>query len=85
LVEILAQFTFILTTVLTIAIIFRAILTWFPLDPYNPLIQVLFQVTEPVLAPIRQFVPRFGMLDLSPLIAIIILQVIGSAVASNLT
>jgi len=39
----------------------------------------LHDITEPILSPIRQFMPRLGMLDLSPLMAIILLQVVGRA------
>ncbi|HEX75808.1 MAG TPA: YggT family protein [Dehalococcoidia bacterium] len=62
--------------VLTFAIVLRAILSWFPIKPYNPVIIVLNQITEPTLAPIRRLIPRAGMLDLSPLIAILALQLI---------
>lgn len=62
--------------VLTLAIILRAILSWFSISPYNPVIAILHRITEPILDPIRRFVPRAGMLDFSPLIAIIILQLI---------
>ncbi len=61
---------------LTIAIILRAIISWFPIDPRNPLVVFLHDITEPILAPIRQVLPRLGMIDLSPLVAIILIQVV---------
>ena len=71
--------------VLTIAIILRAILTWFPnIDPRNPAVEFLVTITEPILKPIRSVMPRLGMLDLTPMIAIILLQVIGSIISANL-
>lgn len=52
----------------------RAIISWFSPDPYNPLYQFLIRVTEPVLRYIRRFVPvSFGMMDISPVIAILII------------
>jgi len=39
----------------------------------------LHDITEPILAPLRQFLPRLGMLDLSPLLAIILLNLVANA------
>jgi YggT family protein len=64
--------------VFTILIILRALMTWIPnLDPYNPIVQFLVQTTEPILAPIRALMPRGIMIDFTPMIAIVLLQVIG--------
>ncbi len=73
-----------LATLLSVAIIARALLSWFNLDPSSPLVQALNAITEPILDPIRRIMPRLGMIDLSPLVAIILLQVIGSVLASAL-
>ncbi len=57
-----------------ILIFFRAIISWFSPDPYNSLYQFLIRVTEPVLRYIRKFIPAsFGMMDISPVIAILII------------
>ena len=55
------------------------------MDPRNPVAIFLGDITEPILSPIRQFMPRLGMLDLSPLVAIILLQLIGRAALSLLS
>ncbi|MCY4623786.1 MAG: YggT family protein [Chloroflexi bacterium] len=55
------------------AIFIRSILTWFPISPNNPIKMALDQLTEPILGPIRRYMPRFGMLDLSPMITIIVI------------
>jgi YggT family protein len=73
-----------LLQILSLAIFFRAILSWFALDPRNPLVEVLDQITEPILAPLRRIVPRLGMVDITPLVAIILLQVLAQAVAQSL-
>jgi YggT family protein len=62
----------------------RAIISWFALDPRNPLVEVLDQITEPILSPLRRIVPRIGMIDITPLVAIILLQVLARAVAQSL-
>ncbi len=57
----------------------RVLLSWFPnVDRSNPLIKLVFDVTEPVLAPIRNLLPQTGMMDLSPLIVIIVISVISN-------
>jgi YggT family protein len=65
--------------VLTILIIARALITWIPniIDPRGAIAEFLFTITEPILAPIRSVIPRMGFIDLTPMIAIILLQVIG--------
>jgi YggT family protein len=62
---------------LVVLLIFiRCILSWVRVDPYNPLVKLLYQVTDPILKPLQAFTLRSGGvgLDLSPLIAIFILQ-----------
>ena len=73
-----------MTWVLTALIFFRAILSWFPIDPRNPLMTILYDITEPILAPLRTVLPRIGMMDITPLVAIILIQIIGRALATNL-
>lgn len=71
--------------IMQFAIIGRAILSWFDRTGQNPISQVLIQLTDPIIAPIRQIMPRTGMIDLSPMItifAIIILrQILATAMA----
>ncbi len=74
----LFDFIRILCEVLTFAIIFRAILSWFSPRPTNILAVILYRVTEPILAPLRHIIPRAGMFDFTPLVAIILLQLIAS-------
>ncbi len=66
-----------LFTILGFAIIARALLSWIQVDPYNPIIQVLYQITEPILAPLRRFIPPIGgMMDITPIVALVILQIL---------
>lgn len=60
-----------LLTALYWLILVRALLSWVNPDPFNPIVQFLNKVTEPILAPIRKVLPpafRFGI-DISPIVA----------------
>ena len=60
---------------LTIAnwlVIIRALLSWVSPDPYNVIVQFLYKVTEPLLAPFRRLVPAYAIgIDLSPIFALL--------------
>lgn len=64
--------------ILSLGIVIRALLSWFNLPPGNFLVTMLFDVTEPILAPLRRVVPRIGMMDITPVVAIILMQYIVS-------
>lgn len=61
---------------LSIALLARVVLSWVNLSPTNPLVVIVYQITEPILAPIRRFMPKMGMLDLSPMIALFLVYAI---------
>ena len=69
-------FVYYLCRILTFAVLARAILSWFAVSRYNPLIVLLDDLTEPVLSPLRRVVPLIGMFDITPIVAIIILNFI---------
>lgn len=71
-----SQVVCLLFTLLTIAIFLRAILSWFNMDPRSPLIQILDAITEPIMDPVRRIMPRLGMIDLSPLVVILLINVV---------
>lgn len=54
----------------------RVVLSWVGYNPDNPLHSVVHEITEPILAPIRQIMPRIGMFDLSPMIALFVLTLV---------
>ncbi len=74
----LQTFLSLLLQILSIAILVRILLTWFPVDQSNPVIRLLNEVTEPVLAPFRRIIPRIGMFDLSPIAAMLVIQFVQS-------
>ncbi len=56
------------------ALIARVIFSWLPIgSATNPIVALVYQITEPVLAPLRRIVPRVFMFDLTPMIAIMLL------------
>ena len=74
-----------LFTVLSIAVIARALLSWFDPTMRFPVSQLIVDLTEPIIAPIRRIVPPIGgMIDLSPLVALVLLQVIERVIMSSL-
>jgi YggT family protein len=72
--DVLLNFVSIFLQILWLLILVRVLLSWFPIDPRNPIIRTLFEITEPVLAPFRRVIPRIGMFDLSPLAALLVIQ-----------
>lgn len=80
---IIITFITILLWILEAAIFIRAMLTWFPMDQGHPLIRVLDDITEPVLAPLRRVVPRLGMIDITPMVAMVVLYVMLAALGSG--
>jgi YggT family protein len=68
----------ILCQVFAIIIFVRAILSWFATSPNSQVVLFLDRITEPILAPLRRIVPRLGIVDITPMIAIIILLLIAS-------
>ena len=66
-------------------IIIRALISWVNPDPYNPIVQGLTRLTEPVLRPLRKIVPPWKTgVDLTPLIAILIIIFLKYALIGNL-
>jgi YggT family protein len=66
-------------------VIIAALLSWVNPDPYNPIVQFLRKVTEPVFYPIRRAMGGFGLgIDLSPLIVILIIYFLRLGVVANL-
>ena len=74
---------------LSLAILARVIISWLPMagvrvDMYHPLIRFLYQITDPILEPIRRFA-TFGMMDFSPIVALILLEIIQQVLVATIT
>ena len=74
-----------LLTLLWFAIFARAIVSWFPVDPNGPIVRALDSVTEPILEPLRRVVPRVGMIDITPMVAIVLIIVIQRVLLAGAT
>ena len=74
--EYLGKFIDVLFYVLWAAILGRVILSWVNLSPGNPIVVTIYGITEPILKPIRRVLPSMGMIDLSPMVALIVLMII---------
>ena len=74
LIEAFAKILDVVLSLYTWVIIIRALLSWVNPDPYNPIVQFLYRATEPVLRPVRRWLPFRNLgIDLSPIIAILII------------
>jgi YggT family protein len=74
---------------LTFAIFFNAILSWLVMiyprnSTVRSLYHVLRQITDPILAPLRRIIPLIGMVDITPIVAILILQILSQVIAAYL-
>lgn len=69
--------------ILVLVVILSAILSYF-MDPYHPVRRGLNSIVEPMLAPIRRVIPPVGMIDFSPLILIVLIQLAKQIIISLL-
>lgn len=61
----------------------RIILSWFPLQPGGAMSSVygaLYSMTEPVLGPLRRVLPNVGMLDISPIVVFLVINVVSASI-----
>lgn len=72
---VLVRWTF---SILQIAIIIRVLSSWVPISPYSRFMRLVYSLTEPILGPLRQFVPRLGFFDITPIIAFFLLRLLES-------
>jgi YggT family protein len=76
----LAQVLKIFLFILIALVVARALMSWFPTRPDNPLVRIIHQLTEPLLEPVRRIMPRTGFIDLSAMLVIVVLYVMIFAV-----
>lgn len=62
------------------AIIIRSFLPWLGVSHYHPVMRFLIDITEPLLAPLRRFIPSVGGLDFSPMVALLVVWAVEQAV-----
>jgi YggT family protein len=83
--DFLRSFFFILFSVLNIAIIGRILMSWVDQTGHMRITQILYEITEPILGPLRRIIPQMGMFDLSPMIAILLLNFLQRLVLETLS
>lgn len=69
---------------LWLLILARVLMSWVRVDPYSPLARTIYELTEPILAPVRNLLPPMGGFDFSPIIVLIGIQLIGQILISAL-
>jgi YggT family protein len=80
----LTSFINLVVTVFSFAIIGRALLSWFDPGMQTPVGRFLRDITEPIIAPIRRVMPNIGMFDISPIVALLLLQLLRNLVQNAL-
>jgi YggT family protein len=73
-----AQLIYTIYIALTLLILARVLMSWVQVDPYSPLARTIYNLTEPILAPVRNLLPPMSGLDFSPLVVLIGIQIIGN-------
>ena len=81
---VLIEIVSLLLNLLWIAIFARAIVSWFPISQDGPIVRALDAITEPVLEPLRRVVPRVGLFDITPMVALLLIFVIRQLLISSL-
>ena len=74
-----------LISVYYIVLLARVILSWFPLQPGTAMASIasiIYQLTEPVMGPVRRIIPTIGMIDISPIVVFFGLRILQSAICS---
>jgi len=66
----------------SLVILARVLMSWVNIDPYSPLARTIFNLTEPVLQPVRNLLPPAAGIDFSPLVVLILLQIVGQILAT---
>ena len=68
-----------LLQIYSLLIVIRAVMSWVRVDPRNTFVQILNALTDPILVPLQKVIPPIGgSIDISPLVAIVILQLLGN-------
>ncbi|OPL08010.1 MAG: hypothetical protein AVO33_02745 [delta proteobacterium ML8_F1] len=81
--EIIKVSVYYFVNVVNYLILARVIMSWFVRDYSNPIVQFIYQITEPILAPFRELLRKIGvggMLDFSPIVALLFIQFLASLI-----
>jgi YggT family protein len=79
----LIYFINLLAQVITLLVIAKVILSYF-MSPYHPIRETIDRIVSPLLDPIRRVMPSTGMIDFSPLVLLVLMQILRSVLVSVL-
>jgi YggT family protein len=79
----LIYFINLLAQVITLLVIVKVILSYF-MSPYHPIRETIDRIVNPLLDPIRRVMPPTGMIDFSPLVLLVLMQILRSVLISVL-
>lgn len=65
-----------ISQMLYLILLARIVMSWIQVDRSNPVVKFIFDLTEPILAPIRNLLPAAGMMDFSPMVASLLILVV---------
>jgi YggT family protein len=71
--------------ILSLLIVARALASWFDPQYQSQIGQFLYNATEPIIGPIRQVIPSLGMIDISPIIALLLIQLLQQILVAALS
>ncbi|HLB49897.1 MAG: YggT family protein [Chloroflexota bacterium] len=72
--DIIIQLLSLFSTIFYLLVLARIVMSFIQVDRYHPVVNLIYQLTEPILAPIRNILPQVGMFDFSPMVAIILVE-----------
>jgi YggT family protein len=70
--------------IMNIFIIAAVIMSWVSADPRNPLVQFVKNATEPMFSWVRRYIKPIGMIDLSPIVILLLLQLVNGVIVASL-
>jgi YggT family protein len=73
--QVLYQTIEVFFNIMLLLILARIIISWLPQLRYNQISEIVFNLTEPILGPFQRLIPPIGMIDISPMVAIITLSI----------
>jgi YggT family protein len=79
---IIGQLLIVFIQIYSVIVLARVLMSWVNIDPYSPLAQTLYNLTEPFLEPIRNLLPPTYGFDLSPMVGLITLQIVSTIIAA---
>lgn len=65
-----------LLTIYKYILLASVVISWVNADPYNPIVNFIYRVTEPVLQRVRRYMPNTGTIDLSPLVVFALIYLV---------